>query len=165
MSNSLHGTVLDSLEFARRSAELRGVVEIAGLARVRDHLTETEGQLSVRLCGERDRQGRSWLLLEIDGAVALLCQRCLAGIQFPLAIRSRLEVIPEGKPWPDESLADDDTDAIAADAALNVAELVEDEVLLVLPLAPMHDDCALPGAGSDGKGRSPFAALEVLKKH
>lgn len=165
MSNSLHGIVLDSIEFARRSARLDGVVEIAGLARVHDHLVEREGQLSVVLCGERDPRGRSWLTLEVHGVVVLMCQRCLNGVRFPLAIRGRLELIPDGKPWPDESLADDDADAIAADPALNVMELVEDEVLLALPLAPTHNDCKLPGGLAGGQGRSPFAALEILKKH
>ena len=157
--------VLDSVEFARRSAKLSGVVELVRLTRLHDQIAEVGGKLNVRLAGEQDEERRNWLSLDIEGRVVLRCQRCLGGVEFPVTVATRLELVSAGDPWPDESLTDDETDAIAADPALSVADLVEDEVLLALPLAPMHDNCTLPEAAGGREDRSPFAALAVLKKH
>jgi hypothetical protein len=46
---------------------------------------------------------------------------------------------------------------------LDVAELVEDEILLALPVAPRHEKCGLPGAADAGERINPFAALSGLK--
>lgn len=135
------------------------------LPRLAELLTTTAGSLSVRLEGWRDEQGKSWLQLDIAGEPVLCCQRCLGGMKYPLAIRSRLQLIAPGADWPDDDLEDDSADAIAADAELNVLSLVEDEVLLALPIAPRHEQCESPSASASGNGSSPFAALADLKKH
>ena len=44
-----------------------------------------------------------------------------------------------------------------------VAQLVEDEVLLALPVAPRHERCGLPGAAAAGEQIHPFATLAALK--
>jgi len=135
------------------------------LPRLAELLTTTAGSLSVRLEGWRDEQGKSWLQLDIAGEPVLCCERCLGGMKYPLAIRSRLQLIAPGADWPDDDLEDDSADAIAADAELNVLSLVEDEVLLALPIAPRHEQCESPSASASGNGPSPFAALADLKKH
>lgn len=138
---------------------------LAELPRLAELLTTTSGFLSVRLEGWRDAQGKSWLQLDIAGEPVLCCQRCLGGVKFPLAIRSRLQLIASGEDWPDDDLEDDSADAITAETALTVLSLVEDEVLLALPIAPRHEECESPSASAREHGASPFAALADLKKH
>jgi uncharacterized protein len=89
----------------------------------------------------------------------------LGGVKFPLAITSRLQLMAPGEDWPDDDLDDDSIDAIAAETALSVLELVEDEVLLALPIAPRHEECESPSASASEHGSSPFSALAALKKH
>jgi len=165
LSDSIAGTVIDCLEFARSGGVLERSVGLDELPRLADLLTTTAGSLSVRLEGWRDEQGKSWLQLDIAGEPVLCCQRCLGGMKYPLAIRSRLQLIAPGADWPDDDLEDDSADAIAADAELTVLSLVEDEVLLALPIAPRHEQCESPSASASGNGSSPFAALADLKKH
>ncbi len=138
---------------------------MAELPRLADVLTTTEGFLSVRLEGWRDEQGKSWLQLDVAGEPVLCCQRCLGGVKFPLAIKSRLQLIAPGEDWPDDDLEDDSADAIAAEGELNVLSLIEDEVLLALPIAPRHEHCESPSANASEHGSSPFSALAALKKH
>ena len=140
-------------------------VALAGLPRLKDVLTTTEGFLSVRLEGWRDEQGKSWLQLDVAGDPVLCCQRCLGGVKFPLGIHSRLQLIAPGEDWPDDDLEDDSADAIAAEGELNVLSLIEDEVLLALPIAPRHEHCESPLANASEHGSSPFSALAALKKH
>jgi len=165
VSDSIAGTVIDGLEFARSGGVLDRRLALAGLPRLADLLTTTESFLSVRLEGWRDDQGKSWLQLDVAGEPVLCCQRCLGGVKFPLAIKSRLQLIAPGEDWPDDDLEDDSADAIAAEGELNVLSLIEDEVLLALPIAPRHEHCESPLANASEHGSSPFSALAALKKH
>ena len=165
VSDSIAGAVIDCLEFARGGAVLDRSVGLDELPRLADLLGTTAGRLSVRLEGFRDREGKSWLQLAIAGEPVLCCQRCLGGMKFPLAIRSRLQLVAPGEEWPDEDLVDDSADAIAAEKALAVLSLIEDEVLLALPIAPRHEQCESPGANDGVHGLTPFAALAALKTH
>jgi len=164
VSDSLAGTVIDSLEFARSGASLRRSVAFDALPRLADLLVATDGNLVFRLDGRRDAEGKSWLLLEVEAAPELRCQRCLGGLRHELRIKSRLQLVGPGEEWPDEDLADDSADAIEAERELAVLSLVEDEVLLALPIAPRHEQCEAPSANAAGNGSSPFAALAALKK-
>jgi uncharacterized protein len=165
VSDSIAGTVIDGLEFARSGGVLDRRVALAELPRLADVLTTAEGSLSVRLEGWRDEQGKSWLQLDVAGEPVLCCQRCLGGVKFPLGIHSRLQLIAPGEDWPDDDLEDDSADAIAAEGELNVLSLIEDEVLLALPIAPRHEHCESPLANASEHGSSPFSALAALKKH
>ncbi|NJD34966.1 MAG: metal-binding protein [Betaproteobacteria bacterium] len=164
MADSIAGAVIDYLEFARSGGMLERNVRLDELPRLADLLASTEGFLSVRLEGSRDDKGKSWLQVDIAGEPVLHCQRCLGGVEFPLAISSRLQLIAPGEEWPDDDLADDSADAIEAEKALAVLSLVEEEVLLALPIAPRHEQCNLPSGNATENGPSPFAALAALKK-
>jgi uncharacterized protein len=164
VSDSLAGTVIDSLEFARSGATLQRSIGFDAMPRLADLLVSTDGSLKLRVDGRRDAQGKSWLLLDIEGTPELRCQRCLGGVRHEVRIKSRLQLVGPGEEWPDEDLADDSADAIEAERELAVLSLVEEEVLLALPIAPRHEHCEAPSANAAGNGSSPFAALAALKK-
>ena len=164
VSDSIAGTVLDCLEFARNGGVLERRVELGEMPRLADVLATSSGSLAVRLEGWRDAEGKSWLQLDVSGAPVLCCQRCLGGVEFPLDISSRLRLIAPGESWPDDDLEDDSADAMEADEALSVLSLIEDEVLLALPIAPRHEKCESPLGDAREQGPSPFAALASLKK-
>lgn len=156
-------TVVDSLELARQGRKLAGSFAVAQLRRVVDALADEVGSVAFELSGMRDEEGKNWLTLRVTGDLNLRCQRCLSSLPYPLAIDSRLMLVAPGEEWPDEELVDDGTDAIEADRELGVLLLVEDEVLLALPVAPRHDVCGLPVATEVERKPSPFAALARLK--
>jgi uncharacterized protein len=174
---SLSGKVINSAEFAQDGRRLTGRVAVADMVRLHDivHVNIGQvnaGQVSVEVIGELDADRKHWLHLAIQGELTVTCQRCLQPLLQTLEIESHLRVIRSGEPWPEDELEEgsdiEPDDAIEADEALDLLALVEEEIILVLPYAPTHDVCELPVAGEmDGKTRkaSPFAALEVLKKH
>lgn len=154
------GIVIDSLAFAREERHLVGELAVSALPRLADVLADDTGVLTCRLSGGRNEEGKLFLLLEVQGELRLKCQRCLDSLALPLDIKSRILLVPPGAPWPDEGLADDAADAIEALAEQPVASLIEEEVLLALPVAPRHESCVLPGGSdSDSLAASPFAAL------
>jgi uncharacterized protein len=126
-------------------------------------MPQEKGELAVDLQGWRDDEGKSWLRLRIGGELVVSCQRCLESMLWPLSIDSLLQVVAPGEAWPDEDLTDDAAEAIEADTAMDVVALVEDEVLLALPVVLMHAQCTLPLAATD-VGESPFAMLAALKQ-
>ncbi len=158
-------TVIDSLAFAQDGRASEGAVSLTDLPRLAGELLEQRGSLGVRLRGWRDEEGKHWLHLVVQGNVLVQCQRCLEGVDLPLGIDAVLQLIAPGEAWPDDELIDDEADAIAADQALDVLSLIEDEVLLALPIAPLHGQCELPPVAGNGFELSSFAALAALKKH
>jgi uncharacterized protein len=174
-STELAAAVIDSLEFAREGRTLDGVIAVSGLRRLADVLVEPVGELRCSLRGtpsQQRRDGKPGLELEVSGTVRLRCQRCLQVMDFPLEVACRLLPIASGEPWPDEdededgagSELDDEWDAIEASREQSVLALIEDEVLLALPIVPRHEACEPPVAMNDEHEPSPFAALAKLKQ-
>ncbi|MDD5250560.1 MAG: YceD family protein [Rhodocyclaceae bacterium] len=158
-------TVIDSLEFARQGRKLDGRVAVAQLERLADLLANQAGSLVFELLGERDAEGNNCLRLRVAGSLNLRCQRCLSPLPYAVDIDSRLMLVAPGGEWPDEELADDGTDAIEASRELAVLPLVEEEVLLDVPVVPRHEICGLPAATETEHRPSPFAVLAKLKNH
>ena len=159
----LGGVIFDSFAFARESAELEGVLSVKDLPRLAGSLAEDGGSLVCVLRGGRSENGKLCLWLEASGELSVICQRCLQEMKWPLRLEAKLLLVAPGAVWPDEELEDDSADAIPASAEQSLRALVEDEVLLALPLAPRHQACELPLAGGDAGRVSPFAALAKIK--
>ena len=162
--NAPEKAIIDSLDFARQGVCIEGEVAVSAMGRLADVVIERGDRLFCRISGERDDDGQSSLVLQIEGELELLCQRCLQPLRWPLQAVSRLLLVAPGDAWPDEDLVDDDADAIAAEKSLSVLALMEEEVLLALPIAPRHTDCESPVASDGSSKLSPFAALAKLKK-
>lgn len=159
--------IIDSLEFSRQGKSLAGSVAVSELPRLAESLADAGSVLSWQLRGEKDEEGKLFLVLRVDGVLSLTCQRCLADMAWPLEVSERLLLVPEGTPWPEDELEDDSMDAIAAERELSVLTLVEDEVLLALPVVPRHPDqamCQSPVRVDEDLPASPFAVLGQLKK-
>ena len=90
-----------------------------------------------------------WLALKADATVLLQCQRCLLPLAESVHVDRHFRFV-----------ADEDTAAMLDDEiedevlvlarSLNLRDLVEDEILLALPLVPRHEDCpeAVPMSGA-----------------
>jgi uncharacterized protein len=165
---SLAATKIDPFEFARDGRELDGTISLAEFPRLLDVLREFNDELHVRVRGSCDAERRSWLQVVGSGVVILECQRCLERVEFKVAFDSRLQLSASGLDevsWSADGLDEDDFDIISGSQELLVRDLVEDEVILLLPVSPMHEICALPDSGETSSKPSPFAALAKLKKH
>lgn len=149
--------------FAKEGRVLEGALAVSGLERLHDLLAEVSGDVSFRLQGLKGEHGELMLQLEVRGLLSLACQRCLKAIPFDLDVDSLLELVPEGSDMSQDELEDDTRDFLPVAGELYVAELVEDEILLALPVAPRHEKCGLPGTADVGERINPFAALSGLK--
>lgn len=169
--------VIDSLEFSRQGRVISGEVAVVALGRLADIVVEPVGALRCilrGLPGEQRQDGKPGLALEVTGSLKFRCQRCLQVMDYPLRVASHLRLLAPGEMLPDEVVEDDDDvagdelddewDAIEASREQSVLALIEDEVLLALPIVPKHEACEPPAAMNDEYEPSPFAALAKLKQ-
>jgi uncharacterized protein len=155
----LQPAVIDGLEFARTAAVLKGRLGIESLPRLVQ--SGCSGLvLDFVLTGEINERGKPELGLEASGSVRLQCQRCLGEVEYPLQIEVQLELAASEA---EILAADDDVDRVLAGRDMNVAALVEDELLLALPMAPKHEQCRAAAGTYEGSGPSAFQALAALK--
>ena len=149
--------------FAREGRVLNGTLAVASLERLHDLLAEVSGEVSFRLEGLKGARGELMLHLTVTGGLPLACQRCLKSVVFDLDVDNLLQLVPEGVELSQDELEDDTRDFLPVARELFVVDLVEDEILLTLPVAPRHEKCGLPGAAEAGERVNPFAALAGLK--
>lgn len=160
--------VIDSLEFARTGQTLSGRVPISQLARLRDSLFDGLGELQFEVKGGHDPRRRPVLVLEINGVLHLLCQRCLGVLNHPLRLSNVLLLVDAAEAAGDR-YDEEEAEWIEASRALDVTELIEDEVLLSLPYSPRHaEGLCRPGThalAAEGAGDAAFAKLAALRRH
>jgi uncharacterized protein len=156
----LQPAAIDGLAFARDAAVLEGRLGMESLPRLAE--SGCSGSfLDFVLTGEINERGKPGLRLAVDGSVRLQCQRCLENLELPLQLEVQLEFASSEA---EMLAADDDIERVVAGREMNVATLVEDEILLALPMVPKHERCsAAAGAGTNAEP-SAFQALAALRK-
>jgi uncharacterized protein len=129
-----------------------------------------------RVSGEQqpgnDGSVKVYLQLEASAPVQLRCERCLQGVPCTVHARRRIRFVKDEQTAAQLDALDDEEDVLALPERLDLRELIEEELILALPLAPRHEDCHLPAAAAEGQPASqeratphPFAALAALKKN
>ncbi|WP_449429721.1 YceD family protein [Rhodanobacter umsongensis] len=156
---------------ARRSFE--GTLPIAAMSRLCEALASTDGTARFELDFGRDSMGTDYLDVRAQASLTLVCQRTLEPFVLPVAVNTRLGLIRRER---DEAGLPPDCEPllVAEDGRLKPTDVIEDELLLALPLIPVNPDSSLPDEvtghepedDSTGEGRSenPFAVLRELKK-
>ena len=160
-------TVIDSLEFARTGQMLRGSLPLPGLTRLKDSLVDTLGAVEFEVEGGHDARGRPILKLAIHGMLHLQCQRCLGALEHPLRVLNTLLLVTAGESAAGD-LDEEDAEWVEASGNLDVATVVEDEIVLSLPYAPRHEAGSCRQAGTtaaNGAAASAFARLAALKQN
>ena len=106
-----------------------------------------QGQLFCRVTGRTDKHKGCVLHVEISGEVDTTCQRCLGRLTQEVSIAGDVYLArDEAELERRNAGSDSNMDTILMSAKLSLIELIEDEVLLGLPLAPMHAPgvCVIP---------------------
>ncbi|MBU1224572.1 MAG: DUF177 domain-containing protein [Gammaproteobacteria bacterium] len=136
---------VDPWRFCRDGQSWETRSEVAAFPRLAHEFTQ--GTLFCRVVGRVDQRGSLSLQLTVSGDVQLTCQRCLGSMPYKVDVERTL-YLARNEAEMERLDALPDSDAIQAGEILNLVDLVEDEVLLSLPLATMHaeGECPVPGA-------------------
>ncbi|HWP12947.1 MAG TPA: DUF177 domain-containing protein [Ramlibacter sp.] len=103
-----------------------------------------------------------WLHLKAQAVLALTCQRCLGPVDVPIALDRSFRFVADE----DMAAAQDEQseeDVLALSRSFDLVELVEDELLMELPLAPRHESC--PGPVKLALADEDFEAAEAPREN
>ena len=190
---------VDLFEFARSGCQAAGLVRVSQLPRMLNEVPaeaperesaftwQAEGTTQPELQDDGTEGPQPYLRLAIHGAAWLECQRCLAPYKQAFNVDATYRIVNTEAEAEEFPLDEDEVDVIVGSTHFDLIDLIEEELLLNLPLVPKHDVCPevheslVSGvAGEEGEGDeagedgaeeggepdrpNPFAALEALKK-
>lgn len=155
---------VDAFRLAGRGARIENTTPVAMMSRLVSLLADDAGTARSELAFVRDAS--DWCVVDGHAAaeVHVTCQRCLETMPVRLDVRLRLGVAADESEA--ERLPDGLEGVLSEDGQLSPLALVEDELILALPIVALHADCsapvgAVPAPASDDS--NPFAVLKALK--
>ena len=142
-----------------------GTVKPGDLPRVAPELANPEGELRYRVTARLDANQRRVVSCIIDGFVFLTCQTTMEVFRHEVEAGDRLVLVGSESELPPTEGESDEEDFVVATDPLDPLGLVEDAVLLTLPMVPRKPGTGPAAEGTEaGSGKpSPFAALASLK--
>ncbi len=164
---------IDPYRTAQKRSSFDGILQLQNLTRLSEQLSDTEGDVAVLIHCGNDEQGLVYIEGEAHCTVQLRCERC--GDEMTLNINSSFAYTPvKGDDSAQEEIPQR-YDVIETDehGEVNLRQLVEDELILALPLFPMHDEgqcdpnklqMSWGEIEPEPEKPNPFAILQELKK-
>ena len=114
-------------------------------------------------------QPERWLHLDAQAEVTLQCQRCLQAMRQPLVVDRHFRFV---RSEPEAARLDEasEDDVLVLPPRLDLLDLLEDELILALPIVPRHEgSCPRPlpmpaATAADEPAPNPFAKLAALRR-
>jgi uncharacterized protein len=164
---------VDPFRLCDQARSFEGRLNLADLPRLAEAVVSTEGQASYRIACDRDEHRRARIRGSVEAELVVVCQRCMGPMNWPVHAEFQLGVVTSEAQA--EQLPDDYDVLLLEGETIQLASLIEDELLLAVPVAPLHpaDECSVNPADwsppeiepeTDSKRENPFAVLAGLKR-
>lgn len=162
---------VDPRKLADRGITLAGELPLSDFSRVCELLTDTTGLVRVAFEFSRDEQKVAVMQLKLESEVRMICQRCLDEAVIPVSGEYLYAIVVPGT---EETHFPQGYDVLeVGEEPLDLLALIEDELLLSLPIVPMHppEECQQPAGLIESetsknavKRSNPFSVLAQLKR-
>ena len=140
---------------------------MAAFTRLRDSLVDTEGECRFTLEFGQDAMNQAFVEVRAEAELPLQCQRTMERYLQPVRVMQQLGLITSEAQ--ESALPEGMEPLLVPDSAeLRPIDLVEDELILALPVVPINPESNLPEAVwplEDEEKPNPFAVLGALKDH
>ncbi len=170
MSNSAQG-LLDPYKMAKRHQSVQGEIALKDMVRANKLLATDDGAVEYSLKFAEDADGICVISGELSGAVTVCCQRCMQN--FVQLVHGEFKLSPVVDDKATKLLANDYEPVLLADGKFDPNELLEDELILALPIVAMHQEgslaCKTTASGyvesrvQEPEVENPFQVLQTLK--
>ncbi len=154
-----------------RPLTFEGDVDLADMPELADSLANDDARLHYTVTARLDARRRKVVSCIIEGFVFLTCQSSLEAFRHEISIADALVLVDRESELPPIEEEGDAEDYVVADGPIDVLDLVEEAVLLALPMVPRKPGLKEPQGDPKAAARttaapkeSPFAALERLRK-
>lgn len=165
---------IDPFRLARNGLTLDGDLPVKNMGRLSEIVDDDSGTVHVKMHFDLDKVlGAPYMNGEFTAALPLKCERCSEQMTYDVDIKCSLGLINSERKI--ESLAEQYEPWVLdydSDNPIMLSSIVEDELILAIPLVPKHEYACLPAeawvAGEKieeeiTKKESPFAVLSALK--
>lgn len=177
MSRHHHAQRLNMQAFAQEGQALVERTPLSNMERLAQEIQGRAPDLAVswqavaELRPQAGAEDAIWLHLEARTTLPLTCQRCMGTMPVPIEINQWYRFVADE----DIAMAEDDhseEDLLVMTPQFDLLAVLEDELLMALPLVPMHEACPVAPVFSAGESElaqqeeakpHPFAALGQLK--
>jgi len=167
-------TSIDPVWLANQQTRLSGTIPLKRMKRLLADCHSEEGDARVDLqFGSDPNSEQRTMRGSIEAAVVITCERCLEPMTLPLVADIDMLIVTAEQ----AAAVDEQEDLLVADGPISLGELAENELILAMPMIPMHpeDECpastllrdqgiAEKNRQDDGETESPFAKLAELKR-
>lgn len=158
-------STLDLARLASGEHQYEGQVVVETLSRLKA-LAASTGSAEVRLMitvSEQLGTKRVGITGGVRADLVMQCKRCLGEVS--VSVSGEFDLVAVGSEEASDALPNDDAPVIAERQVLQVGNLVEDELILALPIVAMHEPQNCPGMDwqTDYEKPHPMAALAQLK--
>ena len=167
MLGSLPATI-DPIRLADTGMRLAGTLAVRVMQRLAA-VSQNDGEVLVDLLFERETgSGLRLMHGTLSAKVVVACQRCLEPMTLTLTAQPKVFMLKAGESGRQPS---DEVDFIIVDKSVSLSKLVEDELILAVPMYPVHDmDACLAGKNMTSAASeelqekdNPFSVLRSLK--
>lgn len=161
--------IIEPIRFARAGRQLGGQLLLNDMSRLSAHLYKDSGQVQFNIEFGRDEEKEVYFIKGwIEASLNIVCQRCLEGLELQVKNPLKLGIVSTKNEA--ELLPSDYEPLMLVEDTVSLPDLIEDELLLALPIAALHDNekchaSAETGKRADKGKNKPFAELEKLKKN
>ena len=159
--------VLDAWRMVTARRLFEGRLPLSELSRLREALVDAEGDCRYEMEFGRDDLDLPYVEIRAEADLPLQCQRTLERFLHPVRVHQRLGLITDES---QEAALPEGMEPILLDATgeLNPAGLVEDELILAIPVVPIDPrstevEAEWPADVDEEPKTNPFAALAALK--
>jgi DUF177 domain-containing protein len=159
---------VDAWRMVQAQRSFRGSLPLTALPRLQDSLAAANGVVTFDLEFGRDDLGIAYLWVRADAALPLTCQRTLDVFELPVGIDTKLGLITREEE--EAGLPGEYEPLLISDGVLKLADVVEDELILALPVIPVKPGApqiehrwAAPEAEEETAKPNPFAVLQKIK--
>ncbi|MCO6504118.1 MAG: DUF177 domain-containing protein [Snodgrassella sp.] len=163
----LDPNLIDTITFTREQQQCSGEVRLQALnRRVWSHelLVKRDAVIQFQARGGTDRWQRPFINVSVKGELQLICQRCLQAVSWTLSDQSHVVLFADEQSLDEAMVADEALEGILWQEQFNLVSLIEDQILMAIPVAPRHSDCDHVLATSTNQASdNPFAKLVGLK--
>jgi uncharacterized protein len=164
MSASLPA-VIDVWRMVTARRQFEGTLPLSAFPRLRDSLLDTGGECRFELEFGRDAGNQAFVEVRADAELPLLCQRTLERYLHRVRLVQQLGLITSEA---QESALPEQMEPLLVPESgeMPAIDLVEDELILALPVVPINPDSTLPDAfrvEEAEEKQNPFGVLSQLK--
>ncbi|MFT7414340.1 MAG: hypothetical protein ACI9FO_000999 [Methylophagaceae bacterium] len=163
---------IDPFRLAQNGLRFEGTLPVSIMQRLVGSLADTDGQVAVTMNFDVDETGLPYMHGKFSSKLSLICERCMTPMPVNVDVECYLAILKNERKV--EGLAElYDPWIVENNDLIALSSVVEDELILALPLVPRHDHACLPkeawyrGDDIDENAKekkvSPFDVLASLK--